>query len=241
MSRWVLLRGWARAARHWGDFPARLGAQALALDLPGNGSLHRLRSPVRVAEMVEHARRAIGEVREPLHLLGMSLGGMVCVEWSSRYPQEVAACVLLNTSMRPFCRFHRRLRPGRYATLLRLIFLESDAEKQEAAILALTSLRHTGQQLAQWARFAREQPVSRANALRQLLAAARYRAPERAPAVPILVLASAADRLVDPECSASLARRWSLPLRLHPDAGHDLALDAPAWAAAEIDAWLRRS
>ena len=39
MSTWVLLRGLAREARHWGEFPACLasrlaGARLVAVDLP---------------------------------------------------------------------------------------------------------------------------------------------------------------------------------------------------------------
>jgi pimeloyl-ACP methyl ester carboxylesterase len=39
---------------------------------------------------------------------------MVAVEWASRYPQEIARCVLINTSMRPYSRFHQRLRWQNY-------------------------------------------------------------------------------------------------------------------------------
>ncbi|MGZ5183361.1 MAG: alpha/beta fold hydrolase, partial [Ramlibacter sp.] len=75
------------------------------------------------------------------------------------------------------------------------------------------------------------------NALRQLWAAARYRAPDRPPAVPLLLLASAGDRLVHPSCSARLADRWEVPLRLHPWAGHDLPLDDPAWVLDHVLSW----
>jgi hypothetical protein len=37
------------------------------------------------------------------------------------------------------------------------------------------------------------------------------------------------DVLVSPQCSATLAHRWQVELRIHPDAGHDLPLDDPAW------------
>jgi pimeloyl-ACP methyl ester carboxylesterase len=59
--------------------------------------------------------------------------------------------------------------------------------------------------------------------------------------VPVLVLASAGDRLVDPGCSRSLAKAWKLPIAVHPTAGHDLALDDGPWVAAEVKRWLRPS
>jgi pimeloyl-ACP methyl ester carboxylesterase len=80
----------------------------------------------------------------------------------------------------------------------------------------------------------------RTNALRQLAAAARYRAPSHVPSVPVLLLAGARDRLVDPRCSEALARHWNAPIAVHPAAGHDLALDDGAWVAAQVKAWIER-
>jgi pimeloyl-ACP methyl ester carboxylesterase len=82
--------------------------------------------------------------------------------------------------------------------------------------------------------------VSRGNVLRQLVAAALYRAPDARPPVPILVLASRGDRLVDAACSVNLARRWNAPIALHPTAGHDLTFDEGPWVASQVQQWLRR-
>jgi len=244
MSTWVLLRGWARETRHWGAFPellaAALGARVIAADLPGNGRLHKRRSPMSVAAMADEVRQGVAR-DEPLCLLGLSLGGMVAVEWARRYRAEVARCVLLNTSMRPFSAFHERLRPRAYATLTRLALFEREPLAREEAILRLTSARAPGAALvSEWARYAEEQPVSRRNVLRQLVAAARYRAPE-VPPVPVLVLAGRRDELVDVRCSIALAERWRVPIAVHESARHDLALDDGAWVAARVGEWFRRS
>jgi predicted alpha/beta hydrolase family esterase len=94
--------------------------------------------------------------------------------------------------------------------------------------------------LANWRRFAREYPVSRANAVRQLIAAARYRAPREKPPPPLLILASAADSLVDPSCSRQLAVCWKCEVLEHPTAGHDLPLDDGPWVASKVHQWLKR-
>jgi pimeloyl-ACP methyl ester carboxylesterase len=248
---WILLRGWSREARHWGEFPALLQAALAgaalpvaspvtvrALDLPGNGSRHLERSPARVSPMVDAVRRNLAESgRGKFHLLGLSLGAMACVDWIARFPGEVAACVLLSASLRPFNPFYQRLRPANLAKVAGL-FLENDAARREAGILALTSSGGGAGLAPAWARYAEERPVSRGNVLRQLAAAARFRAPLDAPAVPLLVLAGAGDRLVDPRCSETLARRWNAPLALHPTAGHDLPLDDGPWVAAQVKQWL---
>lgn len=246
MSAWVLLRGLSRERRHWGEFPGHLqqacgDGEVHALDLPGNGGLNRLASPVDVAAMAENCRAQLCErgIAPPYYLLAMSLGAMVAVAWAGRYPQEVAGCVLINTSLRRFSPFYRRLTPRNYLPLLRLL-LERDPERRESAILRLTSCRpERPATLAEWTAYARQHPVTPGNALRQLLAAARYWAPAGKPPPALLILASAGDRLVDPRCSRELATRWQAAFAEHPSAGHDLPLDDPAWVARQIAGWLR--
>lgn len=247
MSAWVLLRGLTREARHWGDFPELLrrrcnAAAVHAVDLPGNGRLHRETSPLRVAAMADSCRRQLlaGGVEPPYRVLAMSLGAMAAVEWAARHPAELAGCVLINTSLRPFSPAYRRLRPGNYPALLALLLRGGDAEQRERTVLRLTSRDGPRpEKLAEWTGYARQNPVSARNALRQLLAAARYRAPAAAPPVPLLVLAGAGDRLVDPACSRRLAAVWGTAFAEHPTAGHDLPLDDGPWVAERVRAWLR--
>ncbi|WP_051378796.1 alpha/beta fold hydrolase [Derxia gummosa] len=88
-----------------------------------------------------------------------------------------------------------------------------------------------------WVELRARHPVTGANALRQLGAAMRYRAPAEAPPVPLLLLAGGRDALVSPQCSRRLAAVWGLPLREHARAGHDLPLDAPDWVVAQVAAF----
>jgi pimeloyl-ACP methyl ester carboxylesterase len=245
MSVWVLLRGWARERRHWESFPDLFGRQLrgddeiIALDLPGNGELHRDASPACVAAMVEAYRSQLGarQIRGRVRLLGLSLGAMVALEWAHRYPHEVDSAVLVNGSAGGHAAPWERLRPRAWPALARLALPGTSALRREQGVLALCSnLR--GAELAQrWAGYAADRPTSIANAARQLFAAAAYRAPRAAPAVRLLVIASAADRLVAPRCSIRLARQWDLQLLMHPSAGHDLAVDAPAWLARTCARW----
>ncbi|CAN7152580.1 alpha/beta fold hydrolase [Pseudoduganella sp. LjRoot289] len=239
-----------REQRHWGDFPAQFGAvlpgaDIVTPDLPGNGANWRVRSPLSVAGMVEACRadlRARGR-QGPYNLLALSLGAMVAVQWQASYPDEVARCVLLNTSMRPFSRFYQRLRWQNYPAIVRQLLL-GGARRQEQLALRLTSTVHgadtrDSELLKRWVDYHNECPVSRLNALRQLLAAARFSAPERRQGgAPLLVLAGALDGLVDPQCSQRLAQAWDAEFRLHPAAGHDLPLDDGPWVAAQVADWL---
>jgi pimeloyl-ACP methyl ester carboxylesterase len=245
---WVLLRGLMREQRHWGRFPNQLaesvvGAEVVTPDLPGNGQRHALRSPTTVADMVAFCRQDLlaRGVRPPYSLLALSLGGMVAVEWASRHPGELTRCVLINTSMRPHSRFHERLRWQNYGAIARQL-LDGGVDQQERLILRLTSRHGEAAERAgllnRWLGYQREFPVTRANALRQLWSAARFRAPAARPAVPLLVLSSAGDQLVEPRGSRRLAEAWQAEHREHPDAGHDLPLDDGAWVAGQVGKWL---
>jgi len=244
---WVLLRGLTREAGHWGAFPDLLrawlpaNARIVALDLPGNGRLNQARSPAQIEATMQSCRQQLQALGMPLpyRLLAMSLGAMVAVEWASQHPVELAGCVLVNTSLRPFSPWYRRLRPCNYGTLLGVALGRQSPRAQEQAILRLTT-RHPPQPeavLAQWCALREAHPVSRGNALRQLLAAARYRAPMARPPVPLLVLVGARDALVDPRCSRRLVQQWRLPMAEHATAGHDLPLDDGPWVAHQAARW----
>lgn len=244
---WILLRGLTRERRHWGAFAqtfaaAMPGAQVIALDLPGNGALHHEPSPWRVEAMAGHCRRQLQNlgVPPPYRLLAMSLGAMVATCWAVSHPEEIGAAVLINTSMRPFSPFHHRLRPRNYAELLRLMLTHPTERDWEQAVLRLTSgaPQHHASVVEAWAAYRHECPVTRSNAWRQALAAARWRAPHQRPAVPLLLLTSAADGLVDTRCSQRLAQQWQCAIATHPWAGHDLPLDDPPWVAAQVRGWL---
>ena len=250
MSRaptWVLLRGLMRDSRHWGAFPDALraalpAAELCLLDLPGNGLRNLETSPASVPAMAEWVRAELRRqgVPPPYRVFAMSLGAMVAVAWADAYPEELDACVLANTSLRPVSPFYQRLQPAAWPLLLRMALANPDAHAAELAILQLTS-RHLAQTravLADWIAWHLAYPVSRANSLRQLLAAMRFSAPEQAPQTRMLLLTGSLDRLVDTRCSQAIANTWQCDLATHPTAGHDLALDDPAWVAQQVCNWL---
>lgn len=238
---WILLRGLTRESRHWGAFAPMLAAATsgvLPIDLPGNGAAAQLRSPARVDAFVDAVRAELAHsgVRAPYRVLAMSLGGMVATAWALRYPAEIERLVLVNTSMRPYSRFYERLRPAAWPSLMRVARDWSDADgSAEALIHARTCERRDtlAADLDAWRAIRASRPVSRANALRQLWAAARYAA-RGVPRCAVLVVSARGDRLVNPVCSARLARAWNARHVEHPWAGHDLPHDDPQWLVATL-------
>ncbi len=253
-GHWVLLRGLTRDRRHWGDFPQQLqqalqqgrvgGAspqrsddspEVLTPDLAGNGARWAERSPGTVAGMVEDLRQELARqgAQPPYRLLALSLGGMVAIEWARRQPQELRSLHLVNTSVRPWSPLWQRLRPQAWPTVLGALLRPTDARGLQRRVLTLTSRRWSADSvegqalLAQWVQWQRDCPVQAANVLRQLWAAARFRAPVSPPACAVFVQAGQGDDLVNPACSQALAQAWGVPLWRHPWAGHDLPLDDP--------------
>jgi pimeloyl-ACP methyl ester carboxylesterase len=238
---WLLLRGLARESAHWGDLPeqlrrARPRDRFHTLDLPGTGLARHRHSPTRIALMRQFAERATHHLPRPLGLIGLSLGGMVALDWAAHRPEDCAALVLISTSSGLSAPW-RRLRPTQWARMARMLS-ETDSDAREQAILALTSNRPVDSTVAgHWQQIQRERPVQRLDVIRQLYAASRFTPPRHVPQVPALMLASCADRLTDWRCSRDLARAWDWPLEVHPDAGHDLPLDDPQWLIAQINSY----
>lgn len=238
---WVLLRGLVREKRHWEGFPARFKAtvpedSVITLDLPGNGEFCQKSSPTRIAAMVAHARDQLQQQghQGPYHIVALSLGAMMAVQWLCQAPHEVAYAGLINTSASRYSPFWQRLRPANYRRLLRDAVFSRDKLQKESAILDITSNMRSQDYLhtlaRKWRDYAVSQPVSLGNSLRQLLAAMRFRAPAALPnSVPVIIINGGGDRLVSPSCSRRLAVAWQLPLKIHAEAGHDLPLDAPQW------------
>jgi len=237
---WLLLRGLMRETRHWGDFPARLAAagqtSTYTLDLAGNGLRYRETSGPTVPDMAGDVADQWQRLRGgPVRVLALSLGGMVAAEWARQAPHTVTELVLCNSSFRPYSAPWERFQPRALSKLLRLLLTAPAALEIETEILRLSSNRPEAHaaQLCDWVQWRQQCPVSAGNVLRQLAAAARYRAAP-APAVATRVLSSAGDRLVSPRCSQRLAAAWKVPLTLHPSAGHDLPLDDPDWLLARL-------
>ncbi|MFZ1852035.1 MAG: alpha/beta hydrolase [Nitrosomonas sp.] len=243
-KHFVLIRGLLREARHWGIFTEYLQQQfpdavVTTPDIPGNGRYHQLTSPASIASMAEALREQIPRDQSAV-LIGLSMGGMVAIDWMSRYPEEISGAVLINTSARPLAPFYHRLRWQIYPQILTMVCCSP--EEKEAEILRLTSnhFQHDATLLQNWRQWQRQNPVSGISARNQLLAALKFRLPTNRPQSPILIVTSAADRLVDYRCSLQLARYWQTSYRQHETAGHDLPLDEPEWLAHVIVQWCHK-
>lgn len=236
---WLLLRGLAREARHWGRFTDVLAEvthdTVHCLDLPGAGTEANTPCPTSMRGLSEDLRRRWLPLRAThpgqWSLLGISLGGMVSMQWCSDHPQDFSRVVLVNTSAANIGLPWERM-DWHVLRQLPHALREPDPVARERLILSFTSRLATDLDSVahRYADYSRERPMRRRNVLRQLIAASAFRAPERL-SLPTLVVSGAHDPLARPVCAQRLARRLAAPLREHPTAGHDLGLDAPEWLA----------
>jgi len=239
-EHFVLIRGLLREARHWGIFLDSLRhqfpqAMISTPDIPGNGQMNNITSPATIAAMAEALRQQLS-IKHPVRLIALSMGGMVATDWMIRYPHEVEAAILINTSTRSLSPFYHRLRWTSYPQVLRMIV--RSAEQRESSVLSLTSNRHSHDSkfLECWKQWQRQNPVSSLSARNQFLAAAQFSVTLK-PHQPLLIITSRADRLVDYRCSLKLAQVWETDYMQHETAGHDLPLDEPEWLALAIRQW----
>lgn len=246
---WILLRGLTRESGHWGpfidDFRNALPEDDIrTIDLPGTGAHFRETSPWSVDGILESVRaeyRALNLEKRPLALLAHSLGGMVGLAWVQKYPQEVERAVVVNPSVSGLSPLSRRLQREGLKVGMKLARARTSLER-EAAILEwiVNGKVQRETHVAEWARIRDERPVSGLNVFRQLVAGARFRLDDKKPECPLLILCGGGDRLAHPSCSRALQKHLNCDLETHPDAGHDLSIDAPQWMTKTIVDWLSR-
>lgn len=208
----------------------------VTLDLPGVGTERHRPSPWSVPAIVEDLRARLPRDGVPMGIYAQSLGGMIALEWVSRHPDDFAQVVVCNTSARDLSSLAHRLSWFGRRTMVEALVARTALAREQLTLKLVANSVAGRAHAEEFAAVAVAEPVGYSVLLRQLVAAARHRAPPRVP-VPLLVLASESDRMVSPACSAAIAERYSAPLAIHPGGGHDLPLDDAEWVADQIVAF----
>jgi len=245
-QNWFLLRGLARESAHWGDFIPLLqatfpDANITMLDLPGTGRFYKDVSPRNIKTISETVRRQAldrGCLQQPFTILAISLGAMVAWEWMRNYPDDICGASLINTSFAGLSPYYHRLRWQSYGKFAALMMKRNVRNRETAVLQLVSNRRDQDEQISQvWEKIQIQRPVSLKNSFRQIIAAASYRPGDIKPKPPILLLNGKGDRLVEPDCSEVIHKKWHLELRSHPWGGHDLTLDDGAWVASQLKDW----
>jgi pimeloyl-[acyl-carrier protein] methyl ester esterase len=238
----VLIHGFAM---HGGVFGPLVPALARrhrvhVVDLPGHGGSAPV-EPYDLTALADALDRAIGDEREPLSLLGWSLGGMAALEFARTRPARVRSLALVATTpsfvarpdwphaMAPatLARFGDELRVAYRATLLRFLTLQVQGSDEGRRTLGVLRERL----------FAGGDPDPRQlDAALRLLRDADLRPSLPSVRVPALVIGGARDALVPLAATKALAT--ALPFATHrtiEGAAHAPFLSHPAAFAAALE------
>lgn len=246
----LLLRGLIRSQFHWGDFKQILerghpNLRAFFLDFPGTGTEFARKSPTSIPQIRQDIRarfqQELSSGRFPSGrwaLVSMSMGGMVGIDWVTNHPNDFEKFILVNSSARDIGGIHERFNLRALPQMLKN-WVEFNAEPSEKLILDLTVNRPELRDLMlpRAVQLRRDYPITRHTFAAQIFAASRFRAPKTLP-VSTTIIGCEKDRLVSVECSRRFAARYNAPLQIHPEAGHDISIDAPEWLADQIAQFL---
>lgn len=237
---WVLIRGLGRHSKHWGEFPSllekELNCNTIALNLPGAGNEYQT-TPTSIQKITDLVREKWLQKKSPntkYSIMAISLGGMVAMDWSARYPDDFENIITINSSTKTGTSFLERIQPEAIKVISKLFFTD-DMRKREESVLRLTvnTAIINDELIDKWALIATSMNLNRTNFLKQLIAATKFRLPEKINSS-YYVFAAENDRLANVECSRVLAKNFNAKLFIHPTAGHDIPTDDPHWVIENI-------
>lgn len=244
---WLFIRGLSRDQRHWEGLPGRFetsfkSSKSFCLDLPGFGTEHKRLSPTTISSILDDVRARWLKIKAKnpgeWNLVSISLGGMLAMEWCSKFPEDFNRCVVINSSAKNVASPLSRLKPKSLTAILKAIFIRDTVARERIILEMTTNMIKNHEEVARrWANYTRERAYTLQNVARQLLAASKYESPNYL-STPVLVLASQKDEFVNPSCSKRLANLFRSTIEIHPDAGHDLPLDDPNWILEKVSAWV---
>lgn len=241
---YLFLRGLARNQFHWGDptlYKSFLGPHVYFIDLPGFGINNHLKPPHSIHKTTDFVKKEwtsyvqnqnIGSYKKVL--VSLSLGGMVGMDWCSRYPQDWDQLILINSSAGDLNKFWHRLKPQNYLKLFYSIVTPC-LKARESCIFDMTcnDQGQKGQRVKEWVQVAKQRPIKYSNLFLQLWAALRFRSPDQIQTSGV-VLSSLKDKLVSYKCSENISKKYNFKLIHNKTAGHDLSVDHLEWMFEKI-------
>lgn len=231
----VLVHGLGSRSADWLPVARRLAPhhRVVLVELPGHGGTDMTEPSLDAAARAVDLGIA-AETREPVVLVGHSIGGLVATAVALRDPRRVRGLVLVETALTPQvddagrASIRAALDHG-YDALLRSVYQAFGRDSAQGAALYAEAAANDSTAMKEWIRLAILEDLSRA--------AAGLRCPVLA------VLAERSWPLDEPWPVTSRALGLDHIARLEPrrfrDCGHFVMLDRPADVAAAIDRFAR--
>jgi pimeloyl-ACP methyl ester carboxylesterase len=208
----------------------------VSFDIPGNGKFLNQESFTNLKQNTDFLRSFWSKnPKNKSIVLGVSLGGMIVLDWLKRYPSDFDYFFVANSSLGETCSLFERIQPENYYNLLKVALPLSPKDKEEEIMnFTLNIANHKEQILKKWVTIREKRPVKIQNVLRQLWAAFNYELEGTVESEKLKILVSKNDKLVDWNCSKKIAYRFNSKIYMHETAGHDITTDDPLWVLNEI-------
>lgn len=241
----VLISGVGHDRNSWEPLlPAlRRVARIVLVDNHGVGQSAPLRSQITVGDLTDDIVSVLDDAGiRSVHVVGVSLGGMIAQELAIEHPERVDRLVLASTTPGRAQGYPFPL--GNAMILWRRILQPGRAGRQRGIRYALSPTTREGKpDLVE--RLTREEVIPEADPRSQMLqavAGTRYsnRGRDRSITAPTLVLHGTDDNVVDPRNAEVLAH--NIPdarLLWVPEAGHLIFWERPRFCARELVRFLR--
>ena len=241
---YLFLRGLSRNQFHWSQretYEDILGGEVHYLDLPGFGTNAKFKSPRTIDRITDNMKSQLDKLsgfnpNTKKVIVGLSLGGLVTLNWVSRHIQDWNGLVIINSSLSNLSWPWQRLMPQNYFKLAGYLLL-SDPKQVERIIYEVTCNTDLDKDklVDQWTALRKKYPFRRRDVFNQIKAASYFRSPPRfSITVPGLVLSGPKDRLVSYECSKAIAEKYGFEMKLSKISGHDMAVDDRIWMLEQI-------
>jgi pimeloyl-ACP methyl ester carboxylesterase len=238
---WVFLRGLTRESQHWGNFIEKFKkdnlGEVICLDLPGFGYNYHSTMPNTISKTSDFLRqqflamKIVGEV----NILGISLGGMVALNWASRFP-DFKNVVVINTSSSENSILDR-VRPLSLLQLSSALLMQNTRCREWMILNTICNTTFGQSFFHQFAKIEETRPLKIEKIVTQLKMASKFKLPKNLK-IKLLVLTAKKDRMVSSKCSEQIAKKYNSTLYIHPTAGHELPLDDGPWVVEQIQNWM---
>jgi pimeloyl-ACP methyl ester carboxylesterase len=233
----IFVHGGLLDRRVWGALVGLVGPRrrSVSLDLRGFGESSPLAGPLDTAVLARDVARLVDALGSPADVVGLSMGGIVCLELANAKPSIVRSVALIGTSIigpRPAPRTtaaarERRAREDGPAEVARGFTREMLGERADPKEAQLVLSMAASTPLETTIALYRSSPLHQD---RHVLVA-----PLR---MPLLSVLGELDALVDPAAETRAAREAGAAIVTVPGAGHLVPIEAPdALAAALQEFW----
>ena len=242
----LLINGLARSSRHWFDFPDYLVKKGLRIILVDNRGFGRskhlnlgLRS--RASDFAQDIMLVLEKENiEDLHVVGLSLGGMIALELAGLIPTQVKSLTIVNSSAANT--HHMRISSKGLLKLGKMGLQRSVEMRTKVELQALTTLDEKSTRYKEvfdaFVEYEKMEPVKVQNVPLQLNAAIHFKLePIRQNIkMPLLVLYSSHDAFVPNQNSFGLQKKLpQATVRCIEGKGHELMIEDPEGVSRLID------